>query len=75
MKKSIPLPWPRRSKAALKRLDLGDGASPVAVFVAWRGSATFRRLDDFCKGVADGLQAVLARGHPIVLAGDGNVAD
>ena len=43
-------------KAALKRLDLGDGQSPVAVFVPWRGSATFRRLDDFCKGVADGLR-------------------
>jgi ethanolamine utilization protein EutA len=60
-------------KAALKRLDLGDGATPVAVFVPWRGSATFRRLDDFCKGIADGLQAVLSRGHPIVLAGDGDV--
>jgi len=60
-------------KAALKRLDLGDGLSPVAVFVPWRGSATFRRLDDFCKGIADGLQAVLAHGHPIVLAGDGDV--
>ena len=60
-------------KAALKRLDLGDGQSPVAVFVPWRGSATFRRLDDFCKGVADGLAAVLANGHPIVLAGDGDV--
>src|ERR1700722_12476173 len=60
-------------KAALKRLDLGDGQSPVAVFVPWRGSATFRRLDDFCKGVADGLEAVLANGHPIVLAGDGDV--
>ncbi len=60
-------------KAALKRLDLGDGTSPVAVFVPWRGSATFRRLDDFCKGIADGLQAVLAHGHPIVLAGDGDV--
>jgi ethanolamine utilization protein EutA len=60
-------------KAALKRLDLGDGASAVAVFVPWRGSATFQRLDDFCKGIADGLTAVLARGHPIVLAGDGDV--
>jgi ethanolamine utilization protein EutA len=45
----------------------------VALFVPWRGSATFRRLDDFCKGVADGLAAVLAHGHPIVLAGDGDV--
>jgi len=60
-------------KSALKRLDLGDGASPVAVFVAWRGSATFRRLDDFCKGIAAGLETVLAHGHPIVLAGDGDV--
>ncbi len=60
-------------KAALKRLDLGDGQSPVAIFIPWRGSATFRRLDDFCKGVATGLDAVLAKGHPIVLAGDGDV--
>jgi ethanolamine utilization protein EutA len=60
-------------KAALKRLDLGDGENPVAVFVPWRGSATFQRLDDFCKGIAAGLEKVLARGHPIVLAGDGDV--
>ena len=60
-------------KGALKRLDLDSGESPVAVFVSWRGSATFRRLDDFCKGVAAGLDRVLARGHPIVLAGDGDV--
>jgi ethanolamine utilization protein EutA len=60
-------------KSALKRLDLGGGESPVAIFVPWRGSATYRRLDDFCKGVADGLEAVIAHGHPIVLAGDGDV--
>ena len=60
-------------KGALKRLDLGGGETAVAIFVPWRGSATFRRLDDFCKGVADGLQAVIAHGHPIVLAGDGDV--
>ena len=60
-------------KSALKRLDLGGGETPVAIFVPWRGSATFRRLDDFCKGVADGLEAVIGQGHPIVLAGDGDV--
>jgi ethanolamine utilization protein EutA len=60
-------------KSALKRLDLGGGESPVAVFVSWRGSATFQRLHDFCRGVSDGLQTVLANGHPIVLAGDGDV--
>ena len=57
----------------LKRLDLADGEQPVALFVPWRGSATFQRLDAFCRGVTDGLASVLARGHPIVLAGDGDV--
>ncbi len=60
-------------RSALKRLDLGEGESPVAIFVPWRGSATFRRLDDFCRGVADGLAALIGHGHPIVLAGDGDV--
>jgi ethanolamine utilization protein EutA len=60
-------------KAVLKRLDLGDGDTPVAVFVPWRGSATFRRLDDFCRGATGGLADILAKGHPLVLVGDGDV--
>jgi ethanolamine utilization protein EutA len=60
-------------QVVIKRLDLGDGDTPVAVFVPWRGSATFRRLDGFCQGVVDGLATVLAEGHPLVLAGDGDV--
>jgi ethanolamine utilization protein EutA len=59
--------------AMLKRLDLDTAGAPVAVFVRWRGSATFRRLDAFCRGVADGLASILADGHPLVLAGDGDV--
>jgi ethanolamine utilization protein EutA len=59
--------------AVLRRLDLDAGETPVAVFVPWRGSATFQRLDAFCRGVVLGLAAVLARGHPLVLAGDGDV--
>jgi ethanolamine utilization protein EutA len=57
----------------LKRFDLAGGDRPVAVFVPWRGTATFRRLDQFCRGVVAGLSGVLARGHPLVLAGDGDV--
>jgi ethanolamine utilization protein EutA len=60
-------------RRVLERLDLHQGDNPVAVFVPWRGSATFQRLDAFCRGVADGLSAILARGHPLVLAGDGDV--
>jgi ethanolamine utilization protein EutA len=43
------------------------------VFVPWQGSATFQRLDAFCKGVVEGLAGVLKGGHPLVLAGDGDV--
>jgi ethanolamine utilization protein EutA len=60
-------------KAVLRRLDLADGERPVAVFAPWRGSATFQRLDAFCRGTVEGLAGVLAGGHPLVLAGDGDV--
>jgi len=60
-------------KAVLARLDLADADGPVAVFVPWRGSATYQRLDAFCRGVAGGLAARVAKHLPIVLAGDGDV--
>ena len=60
-------------RTVLRRLDLGEAETPVAVFVPWRGSATFQRLDGFCRGVVDGLSELLAHGHPLVLAGDSDV--
>src|SRR6185437_16971958 len=35
--------------ASLGRLDLAEGGSAVAVFLPWRGSATFARLDACCQ--------------------------
>ena len=61
------------TRAMLKRLDLNGGEQPVAVFVPWQGSATFQRLDAFCRGVVDGLENILKKGHPLVLAGDGDI--
>ena len=58
---------------ALRHLDLADAETPVAIFVAWKGSATFQRLDSFCRGIAGGSGRYAARGLPIVLAGDGDV--
>jgi ethanolamine utilization protein EutA len=58
---------------ALLHLDLAESESPVAIFVPWAGSATFHRLDAFCRGVVEGLAGLLARGLPVVLAGDGDV--
>jgi len=63
----------RAITAMLKRLDLAGGEAPVALFVPWRGSATFQRLDAFCRGAVDGLSKGLARNHPLILAGDGDV--
>ena len=60
-------------EAMLQRLDLGQGDTRVALFVPWRGSATFQRLDAFCRGTIAGLADVLAKGHPLVLVGDGDV--
>jgi ethanolamine utilization protein EutA len=60
-------------RSALKRRELEAGESPVALFVPWRGSATFQRLDNLCRGILDGLAPILAHGHPIVLVGDSDV--
>lgn len=60
-------------RAALRRLDLDQGEQPVALCYRWRGSATFARLDAFCRGVVAGLATVLGRGLPLLLVGDGDV--
>jgi len=60
-------------QAALRRLDLLEGDRAVALCYRWRQSATFTRLDDFCRGIAVGLAKVLARGLPLVLVGEGDV--
>ena len=58
---------------ALKRLDLLESETPVALCFRWQGSATFERLHAFCAGVIAGFQPMLARGLPLVLVGDGDV--
>lgn len=60
-------------RAALRRLDLHRGEQPVALCYRWRGSATFARLDGFCRGVAAGVSKALDRGLPLVLVGDGDI--
>ena len=57
-------------RRALRRLDLHEGHQAVAVCYRWQGSATFHRLDAFCRAVAEGMSAVLAQGHPLLLVGE-----
>ena len=63
----------RAVEAGLRRLDLTDADSPVAVGFHWGGSATFHRLDGFCRGLVHAMQAILDRGHPLVLVSDGDI--
>ncbi|MDH3239667.1 MAG: ethanolamine ammonia-lyase reactivating factor EutA [Alphaproteobacteria bacterium] len=58
---------------ALNRLDLAHADQAVAVAFHWGGSATFKRLHDFCTGIREGLRDFTARDHPIILVNDGDV--
>ncbi len=60
-------------QTALRRLDLHEGERAVALCYRWKKSATFARLDVFCRGVTAGLSKVLERGLPLILVGDGDV--
>src|SRR5262249_57579093 len=46
-------------RSALKHRELDDGESPVALFLPWRGSATFQRLRDLFRGASDRLHPLL----------------
>ena len=58
---------------ALARMELGDSTEPVALCFRWKGSASYARLDAFCRGVIDGMSSLLDRGLPLVLVNDCDV--
>ncbi len=60
-------------KAALRRLDLHEGEQTVALCYRWSKSATFARLDGFCRGIVKGVEKTLGRGLPLVLVGEGDI--
>ena len=73
VKTLIPPLSPAKRKPCSSASISPAASNPVAVFVPWQGSATFQRLDAFCRGIVEGLGDVLKNGHPLVLAGDGDV--
>jgi ethanolamine utilization protein EutA len=60
-------------RSALKRFDLHHGEQAVAVCYSWHPSATFARMDAFCRGIIDGMSVLLERGLPLILVGDGDI--
>ena len=65
--------WVYGLKDGLARLDLATSEGAVAVFLRWRGSAYFHRLDALCRGLQQGLDASLAKGLPVILVGDRDI--
>ncbi len=47
-----------------------DATQAIALGYSWQGSATFPRLDAFCRGVAAGFAGQITDGQPIILVGD-----
>ncbi|HSR55962.1 MAG TPA: ethanolamine ammonia-lyase reactivating factor EutA, partial [Alphaproteobacteria bacterium] len=60
-------------EVALNRLDLSHADQAVAIAFHWSGSATFKRLHDFCTGIREGMRDFTAKDHPIILVNDGDV--
>ena len=60
-------------RTALTRFEHLDDTKPIAIFYRWTESATFRRLDMFCRGVAAAFADRIAAGCPIVLIGNSDV--
>lgn len=58
---------------ALRHFDSMPRDQPVALCYRWQGSATFGRLDAFCRGVAAGMSEHTNAGVPLVLVGEGDV--
>lgn len=58
---------------SLRRHDLQKGDQAVALCFRWKGSATFGRLDAFCRGVIKGMAPILDKDLPLILVGEGDI--
>ena len=61
------------ARGALRRFDLQDGDTPVALGVSWQGNASYARLDAFGSGILAALSRQLSRGHPVVVVFDSDI--
>jgi len=59
---------------SLRRMDFQDAQTQVALGYRFEGSATFQRLDAFCKGVHLGFKSLIDAGLPLVLIGEADCA-
>jgi ethanolamine utilization protein EutA len=58
---------------AVRRFDLLEAHTPVALAAAWQGSATYRRIRAFCEGAVEAMQPHVRNGHPLILVFDSDI--
>jgi ethanolamine utilization protein EutA len=58
---------------ALRRFDLLDASTPVALAARWEGSATYGRIKAFCAGAVQAMQPHVASGHPLIMVFDSDI--
>lgn len=63
----------RYIKETLQRKELLNSGQPVALCFRWQGSASYQRLDAFCRSAVTGMTPLLERGLPLILVNDGDI--
>ena len=64
--------------SAIKRhytaFDLVEGDADVALAFRWQGAPSYERIHSFAKGIVAGMEKTLARGAPLFIVLDGDIA-
>jgi ethanolamine utilization protein EutA len=61
-------------RSHFRDFDLVEGAAEVALALRWRGEPSFERIAAFAKGIVAGLAQTIAKGRPVYLILDGDIA-
>ena len=60
-------------RVALARIGNVDDHDAISLCYSWIHSATFSRIDAFCRGIAEGCSVQISRGKALVIIGDGDI--
>ena len=64
----------RAIRAHFEAFDLVEGESEAALALRWAGPPSYERIATFAQGIRDGLANTIARGMPVYIMLDGDVA-
>lgn len=64
----------RAIRAHFTAFDLGEGEAEVALAFRWSGPPSYARISAFAEGIVQAMSATLARGLPLYLILDGDLA-